>query len=366
MEPVKFSQNLALEGLQLKKEYGEEFLNKSLYTACELGNIHNIGCYLERDVSPNVHIHDQRNRTAYHAAVMGRHFEAVKLLAERRANPTIGDLKKASPVQLALKAHPKILKLMLAAWPDVKKKDELYLKSLEEDKWDHASHLILYCSPFSAESLEATLEKKRYFLARTMLDKIHLTSDARAKLFLRTVKNGDPKAVSLLLESGFPADAGVKTDITFKGSTWDGYEHPFIEAVYLKNIQVSQLLLEKMTDVNSILLLDEDTQWTSLELAVKFGLEPIIIGLLDRGAQINTSSDGLCHPFLIAIENHFFSVADLLLEKGADLKWTNEEGKLLLDVLKDWMVEDKELEAYVKERKLLGEGSEGSDPESSD
>jgi len=94
------------------------------------------------------------------------------------------------------------------------------------------------------------------------------------------------------------------------------------------SLPIVLLLLEKGADVN----LSNDIGWTALMYAANHGHLTIVDALLVRGASIAAKGDGGFTPLMLAAEGDRSAVVKRLLEKGADPNVKNEEGKTALDI----------------------------------
>jgi hypothetical protein len=73
-----------------------------------------------------------------------------------------------------------------------------------------------------------------------------------------------------------------------------------------------------------------------LRYAAQEGLIPLVKFLLDMGVDINTTSDSLDTPLIMASRWGHLDTVELLIQRGANLNAQNEENRTALGIAKAW------------------------------
>jgi len=177
---------------------------------------------------------------------------------------------------------------------------------------------------------------------------------------------GNEQIAELLLLAGADPNCGIKPNVN--------YNSPLYMAVYMRNIESAQLLIEYGASVNQK---DRHDQ-TPLSRAVFNGDVQIISVLLRAGAKVNyrdpSSGGTLLH---VACNNKHLAVAKILHDVGVDAAIRDKKGRTaleqihknmpfygpcfpgvntdLMDAVRDWTLKDRErqFEARCEKQRLL-------------
>ena len=117
------------------------------------------------------------------------------------------------------------------------------------------------------------------------------------------------------------ASCGGQSDAKFKNLTDEQVIEHLVQAIETGDRKTFDQLIGRVSDINALIPLDEDWQYSLLGLACKHKRTEIAEKIIALGADINTgkSDDIFVNDALwIAVENEDIGLAKFLLSKGAD------------------------------------------------
>lgn len=218
--------------------------------------------------------------------------------------------------------------------------------------------LLLACEPRTREQLYQPTEaatqptpegttavnrrkpRKQDTVQDSLLDAIRYVKDTA--LIAALVKRGadvnqrDENLFYPLYWSQYDQQYQVKKDaaiinflLTLGAIDYNARLDPFFQACENGNLDSVKLLLRQRSDINSKKIWydppEEDASCncfeTPLAASVRSGNLQLVKFLLDNGAEINTSPDGV-QPLAVALQKRMYKIADLLIERGAEKKST--------------------------------------------
>jgi ankyrin repeat protein len=141
------------------------------------------------------------------------------------------------------------------------------------------------------------------------------------ELLILLIRVGTVDRVEALLEQGINPNA------------MDKYSNPALHhAIRHREVRMTQILVKYGADVNQ----HRSGHCTALEAAIFSGSKEakrIMSFLLDHGADLNAVDRNGCTTLMRAIVHKRFDLAKLLVERGADPKRRNRDGKRAVDLI---------------------------------
>ena len=134
------------------------------------------------------------------------------------------------------------------------------------------------------------------------------------KEIISFIESGDFQTIKKLIESK-SLDVNYNLEIDeYSKST------PLIEAIKYKQTNIINYLLENNADVNLALGYS-----TPLVEAVYYD-EQLVRKLIDLGADVNLATESGFTPLMASAGRHNIAIAELLIEKGADIEAKDDDG----------------------------------------
>ena len=134
------------------------------------------------------------------------------------------------------------------------------------------------------------------------------------KEIISFIESGDFQTIKKLIESK-SLDVNYNLEIDeYSKST------PLIEAIKYKQTNIINYLLENNADVNLALGYS-----TPLIEAVYYD-EELVRKLIDLGADVNLTTESGFTPLMASAGRHNIAIAELLIEKGADIEAKDDDG----------------------------------------
>ncbi|KAN0137681.1 Ankyrin repeat-containing domain protein [Lactarius tabidus] len=270
-----------------------------LHLAASEGHLDICQMLLERDA--DVRVHDDGRDTPLHLAASSHHLEITRILLKYNAEVNSRNEVGSTPLLIASSTgNLDILRLLLAHNADA---------SVRDNRGRTPLHLATIRGHIEVARCLLELKADINVLDNRGLTPLHQASQGRQR--------GDPdivQLVRLLLDNG--ADLHARDN---RGNT------PLHFAAPRGHLEITRMLLELKADVNS----QDDEGSTPLQRASQVQRErksDIMRLLLDYGANVNVYDK--CRNTLLhfaASEGHI-EVARMLLERGADVNFKNDEG----------------------------------------
>lgn len=107
---------------------------------------------------------------------------------------------------------------------------------------------------------------------------------------------------------------------------------PLIIAIENGNIEIAQLLIDKMSDLEAQTL---SSGTTALLYATEVGQLSLVQHLIDKCANINAQDNAGRSPLMWAVRNNHAEIAELLLTNGADTDLKSRWGQSALTIADD-------------------------------
>jgi len=325
----------------------------ALYIACKNGHTA-VAQYL---LDNEAHVCCGRKKPVI-AAVRYNHYDCVRLLLEHHADANCRNLRRETPMSIALQEHPGNIKLILlllqhGTIPSKSLGDDISVKLLKNAKEEHAeamqrlidgyfinltsndTFLAAFDFAFKRGSdelaetvlsnggylqIEQLYNKAAYYSAKNnwlnvlskLIEKrvdVNALTEGETPLYV-ACERGKTEIVKLLLSHGADPNIATVNPYTL---------YPIQAACIGLHYDAVKLLLEYNAYVN----VRDSTDHTALHFALSIPdidadkIRDLVQLLLDGGADVNAASTFGESPFYIACSNGFESVAKKMLECGA-------------------------------------------------
>lgn len=277
-------------------------------------------------------------------AVLMKSLPAVKVLLKLGANPLAKlDLKMSKVGQSAIEIAalltlPHILEVLLLYLDQTSTEKQPFI--FDEGTMLRTAHAKTFLS-FDSTSLQSRLVrhgaeyKVAMFQTLQILHRRHQThrtwlnadspSQVPGQALCEEVKRGNIDIVEALLELGHDANGSPG-------------HRPIAEAVLTHNERAFRLLIGYNANIQTRTSTENGSQLSLLQLAASHpptsqtGLF-ITEFLVNAGLPVDPLPDGSASAFVLAVRNQYFNLADLLLEKGADINFVYRSGSSSITVL---------------------------------
>ena len=310
-------------------------VNSKLLSAAKKGDDKLISHALESGAWINVQ--DAEGNTPLVEACIGNHPKSVQLLIENGANLNLANKEGDTPLLTAARdCSQEILKLLLIAGADVNKKDNLgvsALKTLFEQKLDGETK----CSS------SFDLVKK------------HLEENNSGYQLIQAAELGNTKLVEELLKNAADLDFEDEFELT-----------PIMASAKEGHLEIVQLLVKSGANTAGSLLIASESAKVdivkyllsihadstgALSAAASAGNPELVDLLLKEKVNVNDSysdeSGYSATPLVMAAASGHLEIVKLLLASGADITFTDSEGKTALECAEK--AEHKEVIDYLRQ-----------------
>jgi len=307
-----------------------------LYDASVSNNIGDVIALLNASVNPDTPACRREGETPLHGAAKKGNLGASILLLEKKADPLAQDKKGRSPLWHAAKTSESLALIMLNCSDKNPEKSPLP-RAIKYGHFALADKLLdRECRTGAKDyvSLSRALEQKRRDIAKKLLKQ-----EDGEEILWGAVASSDLETVKFCLKRGVDPNrqnsANEESILHF--------------AAEQGSKKIVKALLKNYADINAVYRERKPEKiarwWTPLGVAAREGNDKVVAYLLDKNAIIELGEPPLLH----ALKNHHFSTAAALLDAGADMNETLNNGMPFYDYFSHREIRDTKVVQFLDE-----------------
>ncbi|XP_056378121.1 transient receptor potential cation channel subfamily A member 1 isoform X2 [Hyla sarda] len=313
-----------------------------LHYASKLGHLELMLMIINETSDEVLNAVDNKGCTALHWSVNKNQVDSVKVLLSRGANPNLLNFYMLSPLHLAIHMHYNhiVEALLDNSSTDVNIQGELGNTPIMQACYKDNSEALLMlfkrdaklcrrnkigCFPIHMTAFAGSLKcmdlilKKGEEFGFSIEDHINFTDNEKSSPLHVAVQNGRLEIVKACVRYGAKVDLKQIDNAT-----------PLHFAATQGATEIVKFMISSYTGENKIVDLPDGNNETPLHKSCLFDHVELAEYLISMGANIDSVDNELRTPLLMATSCSSWKIVNLLLERGADVKLTDNYGRNFL------------------------------------